>query len=222
MDQKQFEIIFNSYYPTLYMYVNTHVKNSAVAEEIATEALMKLWGFRYIIESDVGIKGFLFMHTKHAIDHHLRENEQSIKNLQPFFDTLKTSHKKEESIKENVIQKLHDRIDTLPCRIKHVVKLSMLGLQVPEIAELMSASNQTVNNLKSQAYKFLRTELPGNLNEASNNTSITIEQISIIKDEINTELIRYFAQHPHKMYDLDAYKFEKLVAELMTKPMPDG
>jgi restriction endonuclease Mrr len=39
--------------------------------------------------------------------------------------------------------------------------------------------------------------------------------VSIVKDEINAELIRYFAKHPHKIHDIEANKFEKLVAELI-------
>jgi DNA-directed RNA polymerase specialized sigma24 family protein len=41
------------------------------------------------------------------------------------------------------------------------------------------------------------------------------DHVSIIKDEINAELIRYLAKHPQLMNDMDPYKFEKLVAALM-------
>lgn len=39
--------------------------------------------------------------------------------------------------------------------------------------------------------------------------------MSIIKDEVNAELIKYLALHPHKIYDLNPHKFEEVVAELI-------
>jgi len=211
MDQKHFETIFNSYFPILYLYVNTRINNSHDTDEIVFETLMKLSGYGYQLVNEESIKRFLFMHARHATNQYLRKSNKTIKLLQIYFDSMEIPYEDEQE-NAHIIRKLYNKIETFPVRLKQVVKLSMQGLKTPEIASKMGVTRNTVFTLKSNAYKFLRKELVNNSNEDPNST---ISEINIIKDEINAELIRYIAKHPHIMHDINAHKFEALIAALM-------
>jgi RNA polymerase sigma factor (sigma-70 family) len=226
MDQKQFETTFNRHYPMLYRYVNSGVNNPEMAEEIAYECFIRLWGDRYKMESEAGTRGFLRMHARHAANRHLSKSKQTFADFQDYFDFTEM-HYEGDQINEHGLHKLYARIDTLPDRVKQVINMTMEGFKISKIARKIGVSSRTVSILKNHAYKFI-----GELSNISNNNiKSTIAEISVIKDEINAELIRYFAKHPHKVHDIDANKFEKLVAELMkdmgydvhlTPPTRDG
>jgi DNA-directed RNA polymerase specialized sigma24 family protein/HJR/Mrr/RecB family endonuclease len=217
MDQTQFERIYCSRFQQLELYVYGLVKDRKVAESIAAESFMKLWDFRNELTNERAITFRLLTHTRQAVQHHLTKNQDEIQGLQEFLHSLATTlgFVNEQNIDNYDIQELNIKIKKLPDRLKAFVELSMQGLNADEIAGKLGVSTRTVHTLNSTANKFLFSNNSIEKSNDTNNSNCNIQQINIIKDEINAVLIKHLATHPHKMYDLDPYKFEKLVAALM-------
>jgi RNA polymerase sigma factor (sigma-70 family) len=196
MEEKHFKKIFNAHYEKLARYVDEIVNDKEVAHEIASECFVKLWDSMSTYDDENSITSFLRMHARNAAIDYLRQNERI--NTQD----LMYRDKPLESLEE-----IYNRVEKSPARIKEVVLLSLRGLSIKEIALELDISREAVFRLRYTAFKFLRLH--------ENKSQSIAEQISIIKDEINAELIKYFAGNPHRMHDLSARKFEELVAALM-------
>jgi hypothetical protein len=69
-----------------------------------------------------------------------------------------------------------------------------------------SLSYISITNFDQPETIFKSTELKEDL-------TILVPHVKL--DEINTELIRHLAKYPNKMYEMESYKFETLVAELL-------
>jgi RNA polymerase sigma factor (sigma-70 family) len=219
MKQEEFEYIFKNHYKKTASYAHKLVNDKNIAEKIACESFIKLWDCRDELINEKTIRSHLISHVKQAVIIHLGNSKQDIIHRQEYLDTVTTSVDIGDHLNnEYYIQELNATINKLPTRLKKVLNLSLQGLNNAQIADRLGISNDTVSTLKSQAYKFLKKVLINNSTERFNDTNSTIsniQHISIIKDEINTELIKYLARHPHMMHDINAYKFEALVAELM-------
>jgi RNA polymerase sigma factor (sigma-70 family) len=209
MDQQQFNKLFTIYYSQLTVFVYRMIDNEELAKDIAINSLSKLYESTINLKNEIEIKFFLFISARNAALNHLRKTKQAPKYTPMDFDMDEPD--KKVIVNEEFKQKLYNQIELLSPQLKEVVSLSIQNLSIVEIAEKMCISNNAVFMLKKRAINSLR-ELFNNSNEASNNIP---GHVSIINDEINAELIRHFAKHPHKIHDIDATKFEKLVAELM-------
>lgn len=218
MDYKQFDRIYKRYYHEVALHANRLVNNHKIAEEIASESFMKFWNHGNNLTNSKEIRNYLFLFAGYSAKRHLTKNQNEIRSLQEYLHTIENSLSFGDELQnEYDIQELNARINILPVRLKKVIELSMQGLNNIKIASQLGISNSTVYALKNKAYKILRTVLLNNSTEPSNDAinSINLQQINIKEDEINAALIKHLAKHPHKMYDLDPYKFEKLVAALM-------
>jgi RNA polymerase sigma factor (sigma-70 family) len=212
MQLKQFEPICISYFPGLKRYVDKIIANEKEAREIVFEVLMELWSLKYDLGSEKDIKNYLCMHARHAVIDYLKKINKAIEVSQIHFDDIENLNEDHDQEGNYIIQELYEKIEGLPHRLKNVVRLSMAGLETPEIANMVGSSRQSVVKLKSRAHEFLRRKLNSNVNDPSDNI---LKQVCVIRDEICEELIKYLARHPNKLYDLDPYKFERLVAELI-------
>lgn len=206
MNQKDFQNLFHNHYFILEWHANKLMNNTHVAKDRVMKDLLQILNFRTQTKSNRGFKRILLPYTTGTANEHIQKRE----NQTPF-NTIEKSHEEEQLI-PNFIKKLKYKIDKLPARLKEVMIFSIMLYENKEIAKIMGISEATVKDLKTTAQKKLRKGLANNSNE---DTISAIAEINVIKDEINAELIRYFARHPHKMYDLDPYKFENLVAALM-------
>jgi RNA polymerase sigma factor (sigma-70 family) len=222
MDRQQFERIYRSHYHQVVWHAFKLVNNYNVAEEIASDSFIRLWDYRNEHTNEQTITERLFTHTRRSARHHFKKGQGEIVSFEEYQHSIEpTLRFVNEQLSEYDIQQVYASINQLPPRLKEITELSIQGFNIHEIASGLGVSDRTVSLLKCYAYKKLRRTFSIKSTEKPNDTNITnssisaIQQISIIKDEINIELIKYFAKHPYKIHDIDPNKFEKLVAELM-------
>jgi RNA polymerase sigma factor (sigma-70 family) len=195
MEEKHLKKIYNTYYKKLVYYVDEIVNDKEVAHDIASECFVKLWDSKSTHDDEKSITSFLRMHARNAAITYLRKNEQ-INKQDLMYREIQGS-----------LEDIYNRVEKSPARIKGVVQLSLRGLSIKEIALELGISRETVYMLRNNAFKFLGVY--------DNKSQSIAERINVIKDEINAELIKYFARYPQRMHDLSARKFEELVAALM-------
>jgi RNA polymerase sigma factor (sigma-70 family) len=222
MNRQQFERIYKSHYRQVVFHANRLVNDHTVAKEIASDSFIRLWDDSNEHTNLKTITDRLFTHTRQAARDHLNKDQGEILSFPENFHSIEHSLSFEnEQISEYDIQHVYASINQLPPSLKEITKLSIQGLNTHEIAIKLGVHNSTVYSSIRNARDILRRTLSNKSTEKPNDTNSTkssistIQQISIKKDEINAELIRYFAKHPNKIHDIDANKFEKLVAELL-------
>lgn len=158
-----FENIFHYIYPTLVSFATRHSLDIMVSEDIAIESLHKAWEKRDQIKSASALKSFLFtsVHNK-AIN--IYRNDQNRKRILSEDINLETTQLfKDLLIEEEVSRLLNKAINELPKGSRDVIKLYMQGLSLPEIAEDLGVSVNTIKTQKSRGIKILREKLKSNV-----------------------------------------------------------
>lgn len=159
-DEKAFKLIFNSFYPRLYVFSLNYLKDSAVAEEIVGDVFVKLWEKRKEIDKIINLKSYLYMMVRNASIDHLK-NKHIHKNV--LFETVEhDSHTvmNEFVIEEEVHSLLFKALEALPKKCKRVFELSCIeGLKYKDIAEDLQISINTVKSQRTRAIKLLKLQL---------------------------------------------------------------
>jgi restriction endonuclease Mrr len=111
-------------------------------------------------------------------------------------------------------------ITTSPPYLQQVVELASNGLTSYELAIETGGKESSKLRLKYQAGKQFRLDLHTDTDNAHlhisfNNPLKSRKQIIKIKKEVNDEFIKYYAKHPHKLYNISPRQYEIFVAELL-------
>lgn len=159
--KEAFEIIYNQYYFLVFCYTKRFVTDAQAAEDITTEAFMKLWGELKNFDSQQKIKSFLYTVAKNACLNQIRneqrrsENHNKLAYLQ--MEEQEGDSKEHHEITAKIYQYIFEEIEKLPAQLKAVFKMSYFkGMPNEEIAKELSINNQSVRNHKSRALKCLR------------------------------------------------------------------
>jgi RNA polymerase sigma factor (sigma-70 family) len=137
-DPKADNVIFEKFYPQLTSYSHSIINNKSQAEDIAVEALTKLFMRRAIFGTTQHYECFL----------HLVVRNSSIN-----YDFRQESH-------EKLMEELYKAIEHLPQRSKYVIKyLFIQKMSYQEAADLMNTTVKNIENLRAYALKKLRVDL---------------------------------------------------------------
>ena len=162
-DRTQFAAIYEQYYLPIYHFAKKFVDNGTDAEDIAAEAFIKLWRQAEQSATISNVKAFLHVTAKNAcLDHLKSQQTHASKESEIQFLASQDVRNAFElaEVKAEVLEYVYEAIERLPKKCKEVFKLSYLeGLKVPEVAEQLQISEQTVSNQKTRALKILRLAL---------------------------------------------------------------
>ena len=175
---KGFENIFHHIYPTLISFASRHSINTMIAEDIVMETFNKAWEIREDMESSDSLKSYLYRSVHNKAMNAYRDLKNRERILQERYDGNKEEYFKELVIEEEVHRLLYNEIENLPDKCKKILKLNMKGLTLPEIAEDLNISINTVKTHKKRAVSILR-------NKFKNNRDVLILICLIFSDNIN-------------------------------------
>lgn len=161
-DQSAFSEIYHTYASDLIGFASSKVYSLETARDLVQDVFTCLWTERKEHRIHSSIQSYLFGITRHRIIDHIRKNmtrEQYASMLQEL--SLKLENSLENSVEakdlNNFIQKA---VVNLPPRTKEIYHLSRHeNKSIPEIAQMLNISDQTVKNQLTSALKFLRTLL---------------------------------------------------------------
>lgn len=161
-DLSAYEMIFKKFYPELFRFAYTYVRDQGVAEEMAQEVFLYLWEKRKKIEIQTTLKTYLYSAVKNKCLNYIR---LELPRQQSTFDVsevvLSVSQAKiEEGENETLKKYIKLAIDDLPNKCRQIFILSRnAGMTYEEIAEEMNLSKKTVENQMGIALKKLRESL---------------------------------------------------------------
>lgn len=158
------EDLFNYYYPRLYNFSRSFLKNEDGIDDILQEVFVKIWQNRKKINSDATFNSFIFTITRNLLLNELRSRlndkniKEEIRSLSVSQEYLSMEQIEYRDLKENI----DNIVNKLPERQKEIFILSRNeGLSHKEIAEKLKISTKTVEYHITLSVKVLKGELKG-------------------------------------------------------------
>ncbi len=163
-DVKAFETAFKEYYGKLMNLASGILKDEDLAEEQVQEVFTKIWENRASLKKDLKIFPYLLTSVRNRCYNSIRNKQVEQKYIdhteRKFQDQiLKYDY---DDIDEELIQKMHQAINTLPDKCQEVFRLSRFEkLSHKEISAKLDISVKTIEKHITKAVKVLRSQLIG-------------------------------------------------------------
>lgn len=165
MNDKDFEIIYTTYFKPLYFYALRIVLKEDVAEDIMQEVFMECWSRRKKLDTSSSLKSYLYKLTHNRSLDFLKSSANKKIDLSNEITTLDyllyTAFTVDEQLHgEEIGREIDNCIASLPEKCKDVFLLSrQKNLKNREIAEQLGINLKTVEKHISKALQEIRAHL---------------------------------------------------------------
>ena len=161
-DETAFAEIYRRYAKSLADFAASKLFNLEDAQDIIHDIFVKLWEDRERLQITSNLKAYLFTLTRRRIIDKVRRNitrEEYASMLQSLTNAYQPSIEQQIDAKE-LQQTIENSLNELSPKVKEIYQLSREeNLSIPEIAEKLQLSEQTVKNQLSAALSHLRRSL---------------------------------------------------------------
>lgn len=158
-----FEQIYHRSAAKLLQYINRHVHDRAVSEELLQEVFLSLWARRAELHITSSLESYLFGAAKYQILGYIRSEKMQHKYAEhlALFAVSRLGNAAEDLMGLTDLKAvLDEHLATLPPKCQQAFRLSRFEHRtITEIADEMDISTRTVENYLTQALKHLRTAL---------------------------------------------------------------
>ncbi|MGN1215013.1 MAG: RNA polymerase sigma factor [Candidatus Cryptobacteroides sp.] len=161
-DVSSYEEVYRHWFPLLRTFVFGMIKDSARAEDIAQNVLMKLWLKRDSLDSGLSLKNWLFVLARNEIFNVLKSKGQ---RMLSYTDELPESGASESVTEESIYlgeaqSRMSALLSSMPEKRREAFLLSRQGhLDTEEIARRMNISPRTVEKHLELALRDLRKRM---------------------------------------------------------------
>ena len=163
-DKQAFGRLAERYYRTLRHYGLKFMVDEVVVEDCIQELFLQLWQNRLQINETESVKHYLLKALRHHVLQYLR-TQKRLNQEEIDWDSSITEEADSETllIQQESLLSLTNTIQTqlasLPAREREALYLRFYeSLSIPEIAELMNISRQSVSNFLQKALNKLRNQ----------------------------------------------------------------
>lgn len=159
-DELAYKKLYDDYYVWLCNYIYKLCDNKKLSEDIVQDTFLNFYQKRNKISIKHSFKNYLFKACYNQFLQHLRKNKVKYDILDTVkWEAIADTYDKQEEIKYEKINHIHQLIEELPPKCREVfIKSKLDRLKYKEIANEMDISVKTVENHISKALKFLRTK----------------------------------------------------------------
>ena len=156
-----FEIIFKEYFLQLARFAEGMLFDSKLADDLVQDLFLNLWKNAENLTIEKSIKGYLYTSIRNKCLNELKKLQINDKNLLQYEGILNSDNlESDNDLKEDLIKKMMVVLDSLPKKMKEIVKMKYLqNKKHQEISELLSITENTVNTQLTRAKKKLRNLL---------------------------------------------------------------
>jgi len=161
-DEQAFGVLFYHYLPVLQAFALRFTKSAAAAEEIIQDTFLRVWLNRDKLDEVENVKAWLYKYASNECLGHLRKvlkQARAIDNLRQ--EQPNESNTTIDTIQLNEIKQLiTEAVDRLPAQRKKIYLMSRgQGFNIPEIADSLHLSPNTVKNALVISLKSIREHL---------------------------------------------------------------
>lgn len=161
-DEQAFAVLFYRYLPVLQPFALKFTKSADAAEEIIQDTFLRVWLNRDKIEGVENVKAWLYRYASNECLNYLRKALNQAKAI----DNMEIDHPKQSNITTETIN-LNDinvlvaeAVDKLPQQRRKIYQMSRNeGMNIPEIADALELSPNTVKNALVISLKTIREYL---------------------------------------------------------------
>jgi len=164
-DEKAFSVLFYQYVQVLQSFALKFTKSEHATEEIIQDSFLKIWLNRDKLDEVENIKAYLYKYVSNECLSYLRKTLRQNKTVDAFKNHHHDHHNDTaDAINFNEVNKIiNTAIHDLTPQRRKIYELSRLeGKTIPEIAEILKISPNTVKNALVMALKSIRAHLKHN------------------------------------------------------------
>ncbi|ARS41400.1 hypothetical protein CA265_17775 [Sphingobacteriaceae bacterium GW460-11-11-14-LB5] len=161
-DEQAFSVLFFKYLPVLQIFATKFTKSDDAAEEIIQDSFLRVWLNRDKLAEVDNVKAYLYKYVSNECLSYLRKKLKEDRVVDAFTAKQQNSHNSTvETINLNEVTKIIAiAVEKLPDQRKNIYQLSRRdGKTIPEIAEILNISPNTVKNALVTALKSIRIQL---------------------------------------------------------------
>ena len=161
-DEQAFSVLFFKYLPVLQIFATKFTKSDNAAEEIIQDSFLRVWLNRDKLADVANVKAYLYKYVSNECLSYLRKKLKEDRVVDAFVAKQQNSHNNTvETINLNEVTKIIAiAVEKLPDQRKNIYQLSRRdGKTIPEIAEILNISPNTVKNALVIALKSIRIHL---------------------------------------------------------------
>nr|WP_276902123.1 RNA polymerase sigma-70 factor [Pedobacter kyonggii] len=161
-DEQAFSVLFFKYLPVLQVFAAKFTKSDDAAEEIIQDSFLRVWLNRDKLAEVDNVKAYLYKYVSNECLSYLRKKLKDDRVVDAFTAKQQNSHNNTvETINLNEVTKIIAiAVEKLPEQRKNIYQLSRRdGKTIPEIAEILNISPNTVKNALVIALKSIRIHL---------------------------------------------------------------
>lgn len=169
VNEKKEEIwqeVFGYYYAALCSYAGRLVHDPVVAEDLVQDILLYVWNSERKFIRIEELTNYLYRATYNRSMMWLRHEKCKSRHLSRL--TEENGPESDEmfidTVREELLRQLYLYIDELPAEQRKVIRMSIEGLSVNEIAGKLGISVNTVKTHKKRSFKQLRGKIKGEVN----------------------------------------------------------
>lgn len=158
-DEPAYESLYSMCFPALMRFAFSFIKSKEIAEEIASDVLLKIWDQRLVISRIKDFRLYLYVSTRNAALNELKKQQRyhtfSLEDTSVWMKADDTNPEKL-LITEELLKKIQSAIQQFPPQCRLIYKLIKEdGLKYRETAELLHLSVKTVEAQMGIAMKRL-------------------------------------------------------------------
>lgn len=156
-----FEVVFKTYYPSLYRLAYAYLMCKNLAEDIVQDVFVSLWATAKSLPLDTRLKSYLYSSVKHGCLDYLKHLQVIDSNREKLTEALIFSGTTEYEDNQELLTKVKQCLQDLPEQQRKVLELKVLkGLNYKEISSELKISEESVHTYIKRAYKHLRDSIP--------------------------------------------------------------
>ena len=158
-EENGLHFFFDRYYTPLIFFCQSIVESRSIAEEIASEAFVKLWGAAHSLAEPRKVKFFLYRVVRNASIDHLRHQKTGLRVATEY---EKTASRCDQDALHKLIEtethhRLYTLINQLPFKCRQVFQMFYFqDKAMKEIADELGVSINTVKTHKQRALQLLK------------------------------------------------------------------
>jgi len=164
-DERGLSFFYNEFYAALAFYSNRMVDNRSIAEEIASEAIVKTWRMHHKLDSYKAIRAYMYKVVYRDSFKAIQKNKKSRIDIKELGVTaINNDTPFDNLVRSETYRILYNSLKDLPPGQRKVLEMYYYeGKSTGEIARELNLHKSTIKTQKQNGLKALRGKLPLNM-----------------------------------------------------------
>jgi RNA polymerase sigma-70 factor (family 1) len=160
-DPAAYEVLYNRYWQPLFLFAYKRLKNTDASKDAVQDVFINLWRRRATLQLTASLRTYLFTAVRYEVLNKIAQSQKVSGSDEIAFLPIPVEAETIGILNEKELQQaLIVAVDNLPRKMKEIYQLGrQQHKSIPEIAEELCLSEQTVKNQLSNALTRLRRHL---------------------------------------------------------------